>query len=448
MLERVPPQNVEAEQSVLGAMLLDRDAIARAIDIVSATDFYRDVHRVIFEAILRLFDRTEPVDLITVTEELRRASHLEAVGGVTYLATLANGVPTAANVEHYARIVSEKSLLRRLISAATAIAGRAFESREDTDVILDQAEQAIFSISQHFKSAGFQSLKDILVRAFEHVEQLYENKGSAIGVPTGFPELDELTSGLQPSELIVLAARPSMGKTTLALNVACHAAVGQRIPVALFSLEMAGEQVALRMLCGEARVPSHRLRTGFLRDEDWPRLSGALGRLSEAPIYVDDTPSIGVMELRARARRLHAEHRVGLVVIDYLQLMHAHGRVENRQQEISEITRALKALARELNVPVLALSQLSRAVEQREKRRPQLSDLRESGAIEQDADVVAFIYFDPDAPADKRDLAEIIVAKQRNGPTGSISLTFLRDHGRFHAPETARVPPEFAEEGL
>jgi replicative DNA helicase len=448
MLERVPPQNVEAEQSVLGAMLLDRDAIARAIDIVSATDFYRDAHRVIFEAILRLFDRTEPVDLITVTEELRRASQLEAVGGVTYLATLANGVPTAANVEHYARIVSEKSLLRRLISAATAIAGRAFESREDTDVILDQAEQAIFSISQHFKSAGFQSLKDILVRAFEHVEQLYENKGSAIGVPTGFPELDELTSGLQPSELVVLAARPSMGKTTLALNVACHAAVGQRIPVALFSLEMAGEQVALRMLCGEARVPSHRLRTGFLRDEDWPRLSEALGRLSEAPIYVDDTPSIGVMELRARARRLHAEHRIGLVVIDYLQLMHAHGRLENRQQEISEITRALKALARELNVPVLALSQLSRAVEQREKRRPQLSDLRESGAIEQDADVVAFIYFDPDAPAEKRDLAEIIVAKQRNGPTGSISLTFLRDHGRFHAPETARVPPEFAEEGL
>jgi len=446
MLERVPPQNVEAEQSVLGAMLLDRDAIARATDIVSAADFYRDAHRVIFEAILRLFDRSEPVDLITVTEELRRASQLEAVDGVTYLTTLANGVPTAANVEYYARIVSEKSLLRRLISAATAIAGRAFESREDTDIILDQAEQAIFAISQHFKTAGFQSLKDILVRAFEHVEQLYENKGSAIGVPTGFAELDELTSGLQPSELVVLAARPSMGKTTLALNVACHAAVGQRIPIALFSLEMAGEQVALRMLCGEARVPSHRLRTGFLRDEDWPRLSEALGRLSEAPIYVDDTPNIGVMELRARARRLHAEHRIGLVVIDYLQLMHAHRRVENRQQEISEITRALKALARELNVPVLALSQLSRAVEQREKRRPQLSDLRESGAIEQDADVVAFIYFDPDAPAEKRDLAEIIVAKQRNGPTGSVNLTFLRDHGRFHAPEMARVPPEFAEE--
>ncbi|MCL6450497.1 MAG: replicative DNA helicase [Acetobacteraceae bacterium] len=439
LVERLPPQSLEAEQSVLGAMLLEKEAVIKAADLVGPDDFYREAHRVIFRAIASLVDRGEAADLVTVTEELRRLGQLEAVGGASYLTSLANAVPTAANVEHYARIVGEKSVLRRLIQVATAIAARAYEGAGEVEELLDEAEQGVFSISQRLKSPGFSPLKAVLVETFERLEYLYENKGKAIGVPTGFPDLDELTSGLQPSELIVLAARPAMGKTTLSLNIAAHAAVVSRIPVAIFSLEMARQQVALRMLCAEAQVEGHRLRTGYLRDEDWPKLSRALGRLSEAPVFVDDTPNLSVMELRARARRLKAEHRVGLVVVDYLQLMHTRGRAESRQQEISEITRALKALARELSIPVLALSQLSRAVEQREGRRPQLSDLRESGAIEQDADVVIFIHFDPKAPPEERNrLAEIIVAKQRNGPTDSVNLVFLREVARFFSFEKKR----------
>lgn len=437
VLERVPPQNLEAEQSVLGAMLIDPDAIARVAETLREDDFYRDAHRRIFRAILNLWERGEAADLVTVTEELATQGALEDVGGASYVATLASAVPTAANVEYYARIVEEKALLRQLINVATRIVARGYEASEDIHVLLDEAEQAIFQIAQRRSTQGYWAIKDILMDTFERIEHLYAHKGGVTGVPTGYRELDEILSGLQPSELIVLAARPSQGKSTLSLGFARNAAIQHRIPVAFFSLEMGREQLAQRLLCAEAQVDSQRLRTGFLTDQDWPKLSHALGRLSEAPIFIDDTPAIGIMELRAKARRMKSEHGIGLIVVDYLQLMQIRGRVESRQQEVSEISRSLKALARELKVPVVACSQLSRAVEQREGRRPQLSDLRESGAIEQDADVVLFIHFPPDQ--ENKNLAEIIVAKQRNGPTGSVELVFLRDIGKFATLDKRRT---------
>lgn len=429
LLEKIPPQNLEAEQSVLGSMLIEKEAILRAMEILRPEDFYRDAHRGIFETIISMYDRGEAIDLVTVSENLRQRGILEDIGGLAYLTMLANAVPTAANVEHYAKIVEEKSLLRQLINAATRIAARGYEGTEDVNELLDWAEQSIFNLSQRHNQGGFAALKDVLMEAFEHIEQLYAKKGGVTGVPTGYTQFDEMTSGLQPSDLIIIAARPSQGKTTLAMNMARNAAVNYKVPVAVFSLEMSKEQLAVRLLCSEAGVDMQRLRTGYLRESDWKPLSIALGRLGDSQIFIDDTPGCGIMELRARARRLKAEHNIGLIVVDYLQLVQTRGKFENRQQEISEISRSLKSLARELNVPVIACSQLSRAVEQREKKRPQLSDIRESGAIEQDADLVCFIHSDPES--EEKNVVELIIAKQRNGPTGSIELYFRREVGRF-----------------
>lgn len=434
-IDKVPPQNLDAEQSVLGSMLIEKEAIVRVMEIIEGESFYRDAHRKIFDAIASLLDQGEAVDIITVTEELRRCGEIENVGGVSYVTSLANAVPTAANVEHYARIVEEKGVMRRLLQAASEISRRVYEGQEEVEDLLDQAEHMIFDIAQRRRVRGYIPLRDVLVETYERLELIYSKKGNVTGLPTGFSDLDDITSGLHPSELVILAARPSQGKTALSLNVACSTAMKRKIPVAIFSLEMSRDQLAQRMLCAVAGVNGHRLRTGLLGDEDWTSLARALGWLSEAPILIDDTPSITVMELRGRARRMKVEHNIGLIIVDYLQLMHTRSRAENRQQEISEVSRSLKALARELQVPVLALSQLSRAVEQRQDRRPQLSDLRESGAIEQDADVVIFIYQSPEQAGDN--LIELVIAKQRNGPIGSVRLRFMKDTGKFGDPTPA-----------
>lgn len=450
LLDKIPPQNIEAEQSVLGAMLLEKEAIVRVMEILRPDDFYHDAHRIIYQGISELFNRSEPVDLITLSEQLRQRDSLESVGGVTYLTALVNSVPTAANVEHYARIVEEKAVLRKLIRVSTEIVSNCYNSNEEVEKIIDQAEQLIFNISQHRTSESFSLIKNVLMETFEKIEYLYNHKGGVTGVASGFADLDRITSGFQPSDLIIIAARPSMGKTALCLDIARNAAINSKLPVAIFSLEMSKDQLAQRMLCAEARVEGQRLRTGFLTEKDWPRLTYALGRLSEAPIFIDDTPSISIMEMRTKARRIKAEHGLGLMVIDYLQLMQSSNRIESRQQEISEISRSLKALARELKIPVIALSQLSRAVESRQDKKPMLSDLRESGAIEQDADVVIFIYRDEYYNAikeediisgkktDNKGKAEIIVAKQRNGPIGSIELGFQKEFARFVVLEKER----------
>ncbi|HLS89470.1 MAG TPA: replicative DNA helicase [Sphingobacteriaceae bacterium] len=444
--DRVPPQSLEAEQSVLGAMLISREAVPLVTEILRPEDFYRDAHRIIYEAMLELADQAEAIDTVTVSERLRARRDLERVGGVSYLTSLAHSVPTAANVEHYARLVEEKSLLRRLIRAAGEISEDGYRQEEDVDVILDRSEQRIFNLAHGRRIQGYRSLSDIMLLTFEHLEELFANKGQVIGISTGFERLDEMTSGLHPSELIIIAARPSVGKTTLALNITCHAAAKQ-VPVGFFSLEMSAEQLAMRLLASESWVDMHRLRTGYFNDRDFTRLTEAAGRLSGMPILIDDTPNISIMELRAKARRMKAEYDVGMIVVDYLQLMHAKGRAENRQQEISEISRSLKALARELRVPVVALSQLSRAVEQRERKRPQLSDLRESGAIEQDADVVMFLYQDPENK-DESMVVDLILAKQRNGPTGTIKLAFRKDVGRFTETTPEEEEPGFTDEAL
>lgn len=428
-LDRVPPQSLEAEQAVLGSMLIEREAIIRAAEILDPAAFYRDAHRMIFEAIMALADRSEAVDVVTVGEELRRRNQLDTVGGMAYLTTLANLVPTAANVEHYARIVANKAVLRRLIHTASEIARRAFEAQGEVEEILDGAERLIFHIAQGYRYRGYVALKDILMQTWDRLEQLHLNKGQITGLPTGFPDLDRLTSGLHPSELFILAARPAQGKTAFSLNIACHVAVRKKKPVGIFSLEMSRELVALRMLCAESRVDGQRLRSGELSDEDWKKLIRAFGRLSESPVFIDDTPNIPLLELRGKARRMKAEHDISLLIVDYLQLIQGRGRTENRQQEISEISRSLKALARELQIPVIALSQLSRAVEQRQDKRPLLSDLRESGSLEQDADLVAFIYQNPENG--NENVVELILAKHRNGPTGSIRLCFLKEIGLF-----------------
>ena len=440
LLERVPPQNLDAERSALGAMFLDKEAIYRAMEILRPDDFYKDAHRYIYQTVLDLADKGEPVDLVTVTEALRQSNRLDEVGGVAYLTELANAVPTAAHIDHYARIVEEKSLLRRLIHAAGEIMAAGYEGREEVEEILDEAERKIFSIANRRSGRSISSLKQILIEAFEQIEYLYEAKGAVTGVPTGFADFDRLTAGLQPSDLIILAARPSMGKTTFALNIAENAAVRSKIPVAIFSLEMSKEQLALKLLCAEAGVNNQRIRTGNLTEEDWPRLSHALGRLSEAKIFIDDSPNISAWEIRAKARRIKAEHGLGLIIIDYLQLMQSRYRTENRQQEVSEISRSLKALARELSTPVLALSQLSRAVEQRPGKKPSLADLRESGSLEQDADLVCFLYredyYDPDT--EKKNITELIVAKHRNGPTGKVEFYFQKEFSKFVSIEKYR----------
>ncbi|HEX9444274.1 MAG TPA: replicative DNA helicase [Candidatus Binatia bacterium] len=434
-LRKIPPQNLEAEGSVLGGILLENEAINRVLEILTEGDFYRETHRKIFRAMMELTDRTEPIDLITLSELLKGRGELDAVGGSTYLASLADQVPTAANIAHYARIIREKAILRQLIQSATEIATRGFEEQGNVDEFLDAAEKVIFDIAEKKIKASFVSVGDMIKDTLKAVERLYERKELVTGVPTGFKDLDKLTAGLQPSELIIIAGRPSMGKTAFALNIATYAALNAGTGVAVFSLEMAREQLVLRMLCSEARVDNSKVRAGYLGERDFPKLANAAGRLHEALIYIDDTPAISVLELRAKTRRLirDRDKKVGLVIVDYLQLMRGMGNANNREQEISEISRSLKALAKELRVPVIALSQLNRRVEDRGDRRPMMADLRESGAIEQDADVIAFIYrdevYNPKSP--DKGTAEIIVAKQRNGPIDTVRLTFLNEFTRF-----------------
>ena len=432
--ERMLPHNLEAERSVLGAILIQNDAYNTAVELLHPEDFYRDAHRRIFEKIIALAERRSAVDFVTLKEELSRGGELDAVGGPAYVASLVDGVPRATNVEYYAKIVKEKSVLRKLIGAANAILGDAYEADQDAAEILDRAEHSIFQIAEGRIRTGFMSMYDIAQQSVEAIQKAHEEKKLITGVPTGFKELDDLTSGFQRGDLIILAARPSMGKTSLALNMAQHAGTAEALTVGVFSLEMSREQLFLRMLSSEAQIDGHHLRTGYLRTDDWGRLTEALGVLGQAKVFIDDSPGIGVLEMRAKSRRLAAEqHGLHLLIVDYIQLMQGRGRFDNRTQELGSISRALKGLAKELNVPVVVLSQLSRGPESRSDHRPQLSDLRESGALEQDADVVILIYredrYNPDA--ENEGIAEIIVAKQRNGPTDTIKLAFIKERTRF-----------------
>lgn len=432
-LEKVPPQNIEAEMAVLGSTLIDEDAISVATEKLTPDSFYKDVHRKIFEAICALYSANKAVDLITLTDELKRSSLLDSIGGVTYLTGLVNSVPSAANINHYVDIVKEKSIVRTLINNSTKIISLCYGAEGNTDELVDEAEQLVFEISDKKSQGSYISLKELVKDSIETIDVLYQRKAHVTGIATGYVELDMMTSGLQPSDLIVVAGRPSMGKSALALGIAEHAGVNDKVPLALFSLEMSKEQLVQRMLCAHARVDAHKVRTGYLATSDWPRLTAAAGKLSESQIFIDDTPAISVMELRAKARRLKAHHDIKLIVLDYLQLMRGSAAIESRQQEISEISRSLKALARELNVPVIAISQLSRAVEMRTDHRPQLSDLRESGAIEQDADLVVLILREEyyNATPENQGKAEIIIAKQRNGPVGRMELAFIKEYTRF-----------------
>ncbi len=428
-LHKLPPQNIEAEQSVLGGILIENESINKVMEILIADDFYREGHRKIFDALINLLERDEPADLITLTNELRKIDHLDSVGGASYLTSLIDSVPTAANIEYYAKIVKEKAILRKLIQTSTEIITQSYQDRGDVEGFLDEAERAIFEISERRVKPSFYSIRDIVKESFKTLEKLFEKKELVTGVPSGFKDLDRLTAGFHASDLIIVAGRPSMGKTAFCLNLAQFAAIEKRVPVAIFSLEMSKEQLVIRMLCSEAKVEGSKLRTGFLSESDWPMLTLAAGNLSDAPIFIDDTAAVSVLELRAKARRLKGEHGLGMLIVDYLQLMKGRTRVESRQQEISEISRSLKALAKELNIPVIAVSQLSRKTEERTGNKPQLSDLRESGAIEQDADLILFIYRDEvynrgeDNP--NKGTAEVIIGKQRNGPIGTIKLAFL-----------------------
>lgn len=440
--ERVPPQNIEAEQAVLGAMLIDKEAIAKATEVLSADDFYREAHRVIFSAMLELYNKNEAVDMVTVTEILKRDNKLEDIGGIAYITSLANVVLTAANVKYHAEIVAEKSVLRQLVRVSTEIAAMGYEANEDVGTLLDTAERRILEISNRKKKNDFTAINDILMDSVQSIESLLQNKGGLTGLPAGFADLDKLTSGLHPSDFIILAARPSMGKTALALNIVQNVALrahkvigGEPRSVAFFSLEMSKEQLVNRMLCAEAGIDSQRLRVGEMHDEDWTHLWDACDTMSRAKIYIDDTAGITAMDMRSRARRLKAEHGLDLIVVDYLQLMQGSGKRNNsgdRQQEVSEISRSLKALARELDVPVLALSQLSRSVESRQVKRPMLSDLRESGSLEQDADIVAFLYReDYYNPETENKHTELIIAKHRNGPVDTVNLFFQKQFTKF-----------------
>ena len=436
--DRTLPHNLEAEKSVLGAILIHNEAFNHAAELIDSRDFYRDAHRRIFDKMVALSERNNAIDLITLKEELLRAGELEEVGGPAYIASLADGVPRSANVEHYARIVKEKATLRNLIHAAKRIEADAYQAEEDADVILDGAEKAIFEIAEDKIREGFVPLRDLVQGSFATIEKLQQHKGLVTGVPTGFVDLDEMTSGLQPSDLVLVAARPSMGKTSFVLNIAQHIGTQTEMTVGFFSLEMSKEQLFMRMLTSEARIDAHRFRSGYLNEKDYGRLSHALGTLAEARVFIDDTASLGVLEMRAKARRLQAEHGLHLLIIDYIQLMSGRGRFDNRQTEIASISRSLKGLAKELKIPIIALSQLSRAPETRSDHRPQLSDLRESGALEQDADVVMFIfreeqYRDADGQPNQEaeGTAEIIIGKQRNGPIGTAKLAFIKEHTRF-----------------
>ena len=430
---RIPPHNKEAEQSVLGSVLQKEGVLARILDILSSEDFYFSSHKTIFNSMVALFNKNEPLDLITVSNYLKKENALEEAGGAAYLASLTDLVPLASNVVYYAKIVREKSILRQLIATTSDIAGRCYEEQDDIENLLDEVEQTVFEISRDQSGQNFEPLNRIITDAFEKITVLAERKELITGVPTGFEQFDKMTAGLQPSDLIIIAGRPSMGKTALAMNMVQNTALNYKTPVAVFSLEMSKTQLGLRLLCSQSRVDSHDLRTGFIKDHDWPKLTRAAGDLSDAKIFIDDTPALTVLEMRAKSRRLKAEHDIGLVVVDYLQLM--RGRAESREQEISEISRSLKAMAKELSIPVIALSQLNRGLESRTDKRPQLADLRESGAIEQDADVICFIYRDEvynkseDNP--KKGIAELIIGKQRNGPTGTVELAFIGKYTTF-----------------
>jgi replicative DNA helicase len=435
ILDKVPPQNLDAEMAVLGSILIDENAISTAAETLSPESFYKDAHKKIFEAMLLLYTGNKAVDLITLTDELKKSQVLNDIGGVSFLTALANAVPTAANIEHYIAIVKEKSILRSLINNATKIVSLCYESEGNIAQVVDNAEQLIFDVRDTKTQGGtYIPLKEIIKDGIEKIDLLYQQKAHVTGIPTGYIDFDIKSAGLQESDLIVVAGRPSMGKSAFALGIAEYAGVVEKIPTAVFSLEMSKEQLVQRLLCSHAKVDAHKVRTGYLATSDWPRLTAAAGKLSEAPIFIDDTPAISVMELRAKARRLKLQQDIKLIILDYLQLMRGTTTsAESRQQEISEISRSLKALARELNVPIIAISQLSRAVESRTDHRPQLSDLRESGAIEQDADVVVLIlreeYYNP--TPDNQGVAEIIIAKQRNGPVGSMKLAFIKEYTRF-----------------
>ncbi|CAM5195128.1 Replicative DNA helicase OS=Lysinibacillus sphaericus OX=1421 GN=LS41612_00455 PE=3 SV=1 [Lysinibacillus sphaericus] len=418
MIDRVPPHNREAEQSVIGAIFLEPQALITASEILLADDFYQNAHKKIFETMLRLSDQGKAIDVVTVTEELSAKKEIEDVGGLSYLLELANAVPTAANVAHYAKIVEEKALLRRLIRVATKIVEDGYTREDEVEALLGEAEKKMMEVANRKNAGDFKHVKDVLVETFDNIEQLQSRKGDVTGIPTGFRDLDHITAGFQRNDLIIVAARPSVGKTAFALNVAQSVAVQARENVAIFSLEMGAEQLVMRMLCAEGNIDAQVLRTGALTTEDWGKLTMAMGSLSNSGIFIDDTPGVRINEIRAKCRRLAQEHGLGMILIDYLQLIQGSGKPgENRQQEVSEISRSLKGLARELKVPVIALSQLSRGVEQRQDKRPMMSDLRESGSIEQDADIVAFLYRDDyyDKESESKNMIEIIIAKQRNG---------------------------------
>ncbi len=443
-MDRVPPHNREAEQSVIGAIFLEPQALITASEILLADDFYLNAHKTIFETMLRLSDQGKAIDVVTVTEELSAKKEIEDVGGLSYLLELANAVPTAANVAHYAKIVEEKALLRRLIRVATKIVEDGYTREDEVEALLGEAEKKMMEVANRKNAGDFKHVKDVLVETFDNIERLQSQKGDVTGIPTGFRDLDNITAGFQRNDLIIVAARPSVGKTAFALNVAQSVAVQARENVAIFSLEMGAEQLVMRMLCAEGNIDAQVLRTGALTTEDWGKLTMAMGSLSNSGIFIDDTPGVRINEIRAKCRRLAQENGLGMILIDYLQLIQGSGKPgENRQQEVSEISRSLKGLARELKVPVIALSQLSRGVEQRQDKRPMMSDLRESGSIEQDADIVAFLYRDDyyDKESESKNMIEIIIAKQRNGPTGTVTLAFKKEFNKFINVDWSQMPP-------
>ena len=431
---RVPPQNIDAEQAVLGSILLKADVFGTVLEILKPQDFYKEGHRLIYGAMIGLFEQNEPQDLLTVSNLLNNTNKMDQIGGPMYLASLTSLVPVTANIGSYAKIIREKAILRKLIEVNTDIAARCYQEQNDIEILVDQAEQAIFDVAGSKGNQVFTHVKNIVPKAFEVVEQLYKRKELITGVPTGYTEIDKMTAGLQGSDLIIVAARPSMGKTSFAMNIAQHAALVEKIGVAVFSLEMSKEQLVMRLMSSVGRIDSQRIRTGKLRSEDWPKLTRAVGMLSEAPIFIDDTAAISALEMRAKVRRLASQHDIGLIIVDYLQLMRGRS-TENRTQEISDISRSLKALAKEHKVPVIALSQLNRGLESRTDKRPMMADLRESGAIEQDADVICFIYrdevYNKSEDNTDRGIAEIIIGKQRNGPTGISRLTFIKEYTMF-----------------
>ena len=442
MLDRVPPQNIEAEQSVLGAILIEQSAIAKISDILQPEDFYREAHKLVYRSAMTLFERGEAIDFITVIDMLRREEALERAGGISYITSLANGVPTAANIVFHAKIVQEKSLLRRLIHAATDIAAMGYAETEEVERVLDHAEQKILEVATRKIGQDFAPIKEIIFSTLDKIDEMHKAKGGITGLSTGFTNLDKLTGGFQRSDLTLIAARPSMGKTAFVLNVAQHMATRDKKSVAIFSLEMPREQLAMRMMCAEGLIDSQHFRTGAMSNDEWKNLVDAADRLSASPMFIDDTAGVNAVELRNKARRISKEHGLDCIIIDYLQLMDggAHSRIDNRQQQISDISRSLKALARELKVPVIALSQLSRGPESRTSRKPMLSDLRESGSLEQDADMVAFLYredyYNPET--EKKNLTELIIAKNRNGPTETVELYFHKNFTRFtdYSPRT------------